>query len=111
MQAQTSPKAYQAFVAASQEQPKTLPERLESNPENMAKGVAQLVLTLVELIRQLMEKQAIRRLDTGSLSDEEAERMGETFMLLEEKVAEMKALFGLEDEDLEIGLGSVRDLL
>jgi hypothetical protein len=86
------------------------PRRIDANEENAGKGVAKLVLSLVELIRRLLEKQAIRRMDAGTVSDEQIERMGETFLKLTEKVEEMKAAFDLEGEDLDIGLGSIREL-
>ena len=65
-----------------------LPRRVNADPEQVEKGLAQLVLTLVELLRQLMERQALRRIDGGSLTPEEVERLGETFMLLEERMEE-----------------------
>ena len=63
-----------------------LPKKIEANPENAEKGLAKLVLTLIELIRKLMEKQAMRRVEAGSLTDEEIERVGETLMKLENKM-------------------------
>jgi hypothetical protein len=86
-------------------------ERINANAESVEEGLAKLVLALVDLLRQLLEKQAIRRMEAGSLSDEQIERMGETFLKLEEKMAELKAAFGLEGEDLTLNLGPVRDLL
>ena len=73
--------------------------------------MAQLVLTLVELLRQLLERQALRRIEGGSLSPAEVERLGETFMLLAERMEELKAEFGLEDEDLNLNLGPLGNLL
>jgi len=70
-----------------------------------------LVLTLVELLRQLMERQAIRRVDRGGLTDEQIERIGTTLMLLEEKMTELREHFGLEPEDLNIDLGPLGPLL
>lgn len=69
------------------------------------------MLTLIELLRQLLEKQAIRRVEGGSLTDEEIERLGETFMKLERKMSELKEIFGLQDEDLNLNLGPLGDLL
>ena len=63
------------------------------------------MLTLVELLRQLMERQAIRRMEGGSLSDEEIERLGQTFMKLEQRLGELKVAFGLEGDDLNLDLG------
>jgi hypothetical protein len=88
-----------------------LPARVNADPQNVEKGLAQLVLTLVELLRQLMERQAIRRMEGGSLSDEEVERLGTTFMLLERRMQELKKSFGLENADLNIDLGPLGKLL
>ena len=74
----------------------------ETKPE---RGLAKLVLTVVELVRKLMEKQAIRRVEGGGLSDEEIERLGNTFAMLEERMEELKRVFGLEGEELELDLG------
>jgi hypothetical protein len=87
------------------------PQRIEANESNVEQGLAKLVLTLIELIRRLLEKQAIRRIEAESLSDEQIERMGETFLKLEEKMAELKATFGLEDEDLNLNLGPLGDVM
>ncbi len=87
------------------------PRRVNADPEHVERGLAQLVLTLVELLRQLMERQALRRMEAGSLTDEEVERMGETFMKLEQRMEELKREFGLEDEDLNLHLGPLGDLL
>ncbi len=86
-------------------------ERIKLDPENLEKGLAQLVLTLVELLRQLLERQAIRRIDSGALSDREIERMGETFIKLEAKVRELKEIFKLSDEELNIDLGPLGNLM
>jgi hypothetical protein len=88
-----------------------LPRRINADEQNVEQGLAKLVLTLIELIRRLLEKQAIRRMEAGSLTDEEIERLGETFMKLEAKMAELKATFGLQDEDLNINLGPLGDLM
>ena len=88
-----------------------LRRRVNADRDNLEKGLAQLVLTLVELLRQLMERQALRRIDGGSLSPEEVERLGQTFMLLEERMEELKKEFGLEDEDLNLDLGPLGKLL
>ena len=85
--------------------------RFNANPDNADSGLAQLVLTLVELIRKLVEKQAIRRVEGGSLSEEEIERLGETLMKLELKMEELKKVFNLKDEDLNINLGPLGDLM
>jgi hypothetical protein len=85
--------------------------RLNANPDNADSGLAQLVLTLIELIRKLVEKQAIRRVEGGLLSDDEIERLGETLMKLELKMEELKQVFNLSDEDLNINLGPLGDLM
>ena len=87
------------------------PHRVNADPERVEKGLAQLVLTLVELLRQLMERQALRRMENGTLTDEQIERMGETFMKLEERMQELKAHFELEDRDLNLNLGPLGNLL
>jgi len=88
-----------------------LPKRIDANPKNVEKGLSKLVLTLIELIRKLLEKQAMRRIDVGSLSEEEIERVGETLMKLENKMQELKVIFGLKDEELNLNLGPLGDLL
>lgn len=86
------------------------PRRIEANEENAGKGIAKLVLSLVELVRRLLERQAIRRMDAGALTDEQVERMGQTFLRLSEKLAEIRAAFGLAEEDLDVGICTVGDL-
>jgi hypothetical protein len=88
-----------------------LPQRVNADPEGVERGLAQLVLTLIELLRQLLERQALRRLEAGSLSDEEIERLGQTFMKLAEKMEELKQIFGLANEELNLHLGPLGDLL
>lgn len=89
----------------------TLPSRINVDPEGVEQGLAQLVLTLVEFIRQLLERQAVRRMEGGSLSDEEVERVGLALMTLEAKVQELAEQFGLEPSELNIHLGPLVDLL
>jgi CRISPR/Cas system-associated endonuclease Cas1 len=79
--------------------------------EDVARGLAQLVLTLIELLRQLMERQAIRRVESGTLSDEQIERLGQALMALEQRMEELREDFGLTEEDLNINLGPLGDLL
>jgi hypothetical protein len=88
-----------------------LPRRLNADPENLERGLAQLVLTIVELLRQLMERQALRRIDDGSLSEEEVERLGQTFMNLAARMEELREEFGLTAEDLNLNLGPLGNLL
>ncbi len=85
--------------------------RIHADPERLEKGLAQLVLTLIELLRQLMERQALRRIDAGGLSDEEIERLGSTFLALSQRMDELKREFGLRDEDLNLNLGPLGDLM
>ena len=87
------------------------PQRIQADESNVEQGLAKLVLTLIELIRRLLEKQAIRRIEAGSLTDDQIEHMGETFLKLEQKMTELKATFGLEDEDLNLNLGPLGDLM
>lgn len=88
-----------------------LPERVDVDPEGAGAGLAKLVLTLVEFLRQLLERQAIRRMEGGTLTDDEVERMGTALMRLEQQVQELAAQFGLRKEDLNLGLGPVGKLL
>jgi hypothetical protein len=85
--------------------------RIEADPEQVERGLVQLVLTLVELLRQLMERQAIRRVEAGGLEDDQVEDLGRTLMLLDEKMTELRDHFGLEPEDLNIDLGPLGRLL
>jgi len=85
--------------------------RATLNPENVEKGLAKLVLTLVDLIRKLMEKQAVRRMDEGHLDAGDIEKLGTTFFLLDQKMEQLKQTFGLEHEDLNIDLGLLGELL
>jgi hypothetical protein len=85
--------------------------RLNADPEHVEKGLAQLVLTVVELLRQVMERQALRRIEGGTLADEQVERLGVALMLLEQRMDELKAEFELTDADLRLNLGPVRDLI
>ncbi len=88
-----------------------LGRRVNTDPDRLEQGLAQLVLTLIELLRQLMERQALRRIDAGTLSDEEVERIGRTFLALSERMEELKQTFGLRDEDLNLNLGPLGDLM
>ena len=85
--------------------------RIALDPENMRKGLGQLVLTLVELIRQLLEKQSLRRIEGGTLSEEEIERLGLTFLILDEEMERLKKDFGLTDDELNLDLGPLGKLL
>ena len=80
-------------------------------PATVEQGLVQLVLTIVELLRQLMERQAIRRVEAGGLTDDEVERLGQTLMLLDEKMTELREHFDLTPEDLNLDLGPLGRLL
>lgn len=81
-----------------------------ADPEGLQRGIASLVLTLVETLRELMERQAVRRMDAGTLNDEEIERLGTAFLAMRERLDELKELFGLTDEDLNLDLGPLGTL-
>jgi hypothetical protein len=87
-----------------------IPERISADPEIVENGLAKLVLSIIELVRRLLEKQALRRMDNGSLSEEEIERLGSALMKLEEKMDELKRVFGLSDDDLNLKLGPLKSL-
>lgn len=84
---------------------RALPERINADPERVEQGLARLVLTVIELLREVLEHQAVRRMDGGTLTDEEVERLGLALLKLNQRMDELKAIFGLRDEDLNIDLG------
>ena len=87
------------------------PRRLETDSEAAADDLVKLVLALVETVRQLVERQAIRRVESGTLSEDEVERLGLTLLRLEERMSELKAQFGLEEDGLSLHLGTARELM
>jgi hypothetical protein len=89
----------------------SLTGRVTADPETAERGLVQLVLTLVELLRQVMERQTVGRLDAGAMTPEEIERVGRTLMLLENRMAELRDHFGLTPEDLNLDLGPLGKLL
>jgi actin-like ATPase involved in cell morphogenesis len=99
------------FVAELRRVADALPERVNVDAQSVEQGLAKLVLTLIELIRRLLERQAVRRMEGGGLSDEQIEELGLALMKLEAKMAELKAQFGLEDEDLNLDLGPLGRLI
>ena len=102
--------AIEAFAEVLNGQKSAVPSRVDLNPEKVEQGLVKLVLTLVELLRQLLERQAIRRMEGGSLSDEEIERLGMTFMKLEQRMEELKAHFEIDDLNIDLGpLGKLLD--
>ena len=85
-----------------------LPDRINADPERVEQGLARLVLTLVEVLRRTLEHQAVRRMDGGSLSDEEVERLGLALLRLDQRMGDLKSHFGLTDDDLKIDLGPLQ---
>lgn len=84
---------------------RSLPDRINAQPDSAGQELGKLVLTLVEVVRKVLEHQAVRRMDSGTLSPEEIERVGLALLRLSERMNELKAAFGLRDEDLDIDLG------
>lgn len=105
-----APKHLEELEKPNGELSKVMP-RTNIDPHNVEKGLAKLVLTLIELLRKLMEKQAIRRMEAGFLTASEVERMGIAFQRLEEKMEDLKRGFSLKDEDLNLSLGPVGELM
>ena len=87
------------------------PLRWNPEPEDVQKSVAQLVLTIVEFLRRLMERQAIRRMEQKTLTRKEVEAVGEALMTLEETIRDMALRFGLTPEDLNLDLGPIGPLM
>ncbi|MEU3727741.1 gas vesicle protein K [Streptomyces sp. NPDC031705] len=87
------------------------PRRVELDPDTVERDLARLVLTVVELLRQLMERQALRRVEVGDLTEDQEERLGLTLMLLEDRMELLRTRFGLEPQDLNIDLGPLGKLL
>ena len=88
-----------------------LPERIETDAESVERDLLKLVLTIVELIRQLMERQALRRVDEGDLSDEQVDALGTALWRLEQAMDDLKDRYGLTASDLNIDLGPLGPLL
>ncbi|MGH3332723.1 MAG: gas vesicle protein K [Nocardioidaceae bacterium] len=89
----------------------SLPQRLETDSESVQRDLMKLVLTIVELVRQLMERQAIRRVDEGDLTDDQVEELGVGLMRLEEAMLELRERFDLSADDLNLDLGPLGTLL
>jgi hypothetical protein len=85
--------------------------RISADPESVERGLVTLVLTLVELLRQLMERQALRRVEDGTLADDKVEEIGQTLLALDERMSELTEQFGLTREDLNLDLGPLGPLL
>jgi hypothetical protein len=88
-----------------------VPQRLNAEPETIDRELFKLVLTIVELVRQLMERQALRRIDQGDLTDEQIEDLGQGLMRLEEAMTSLRERFDLKPADLNIDLGPLGSLL
>ena len=86
-----------------------LTRRINADETTAERDLAKLVLALVDLVRRLMERQAARRVNAGSLSDDQVERMGETFIKLDRRMTELTAAFGLRREDLTLNLGAIHE--
>lgn len=86
---------------------RALPERINADPERVEQGLARLVLTVIELLREVLEHQAVRRMDGGTLSEEQVEQLGLALLKLNHRMDELKDIFGLTDEDLNIDLGPI----
>ena len=99
------------FARIMEPAPTAQAPRLSLDPDDTKNGLGRLVLTVIELLRQLLERQAIRRMEAGSLTDAQTERLGATFMQLGEQMERLKREFGLEDEDLNLDLGPLGKLL
>ncbi|MDP3893130.1 gas vesicle protein K [Nocardioides sp.] len=93
------------------EQRRLIPQRIETDPESVERDLFRLVLTIIELVRQLMEKQALRRVDEGDLTDEQVEALGTGLMHLEEAMEDLKSRYDLTTADLNIDLGPLGTLL
>jgi hypothetical protein len=85
--------------------------RAEIDPAKVERGLAKLVLTVIELLRRLMEKQAVRKMEGGTLTEIQIDGLGEAFRRLEAKMEELKRVFGLKDEELNLDLGPLGNLM
>jgi hypothetical protein len=101
----------EVFASELDQRRSGLSRRVNADPEGVERGLAKLVLTLIELLQQLLERQALRRIEGGSLGEDEIERLGQTFMKLEARMEELKVVFGLEGEELNLNLGPLGDLM
>jgi hypothetical protein len=88
-----------------------LPRHIDADPDKLDAGLARLVLTLIELLRRVLEHQAVRRLDAGTLSEEEEERLGLAFLRLRDRMEELRVTLGLSEDDLNLDLGPLGRLL
>ena len=100
----------QSAVAPLESVAENLPPRLNTDPDKVENGLAKLVLTLIEVLRKVLEHQAVRRMEGGHLSDAEVEKLGVALLRLNDRMQDMKGIFGLADEDLQIDLGPLGKL-
>ena len=100
----------QATVIPLETVAESLPQRLNTDPEKVENGLAKLVLTLIEVLRKVLEHQAVRRMEGGHLSDAEIEKLGIALLRLNDRMQDMKGIFGLTDDDLQIDLGPLGKL-
>ena len=107
----TAPSDLDHFAGYARSLEDAASRRIQADPENVERGLAQLVLSIVELLRVLMERQALRRVEAGGLDDETVERLGCTLMALAARMEELKRTFDLSDEDLNLDLGPLGRLL
>jgi len=100
----------EAFAQTPQVPAPVLPQHINLEPDRVERGLTQLVLSVVELVRRLLEKQALRRIEGGSLSDDQVEKLGTTLMRLEEQMEGLRKHFGIESLNLDLGpLGNLFD--
>ncbi|MFD0415080.1 gas vesicle protein K [Streptomyces sp. NPDC127108] len=85
--------------------------KMDLEPDTVERDLVALVLTVVELLRELMERQAIRRFESGELTEDQEERVGMTLMLLEDRMTRLRERYGLRPEDLNLDLGPLGPLL
>ncbi|MFJ8753193.1 gas vesicle protein K [Streptomyces sp. NPDC102441] len=112
--AQAAAHAFDLVPAGPDEQATTrsgLAQRLETDPETVERDLIKLVLTIVELLRQLMERTALHRVDVGDLREEQEERIGMTLMILQDRMSELCERYDLTMEDLNLDLGPLGSLL
>jgi hypothetical protein len=104
------PASKDATVTPLESVAEALPPRLNTDPDKVENGLAKLVLTLIEVLRKVLEHQAVRRMEGGHLSDAEIEKLGVALLRLNDRMQEMKGIFGLTDDDLQIDLGPLGTL-
>ncbi|MEU2494904.1 gas vesicle protein K [Streptomyces sp. NPDC007883] len=115
--AEAAARAFRLLPAAPQDLPasgraaSSPARRISADPDTVERDLVRLVLTLVELLRQLMERQALHRVDQGDLTEEQEERLGATLMILHDRMTDLCDQYGLTMEDLNLDLGPLGTLL